>query len=128
MPRPRAPQICCSSRCLRNIEPHEAAIAISCFAQTVGIGKQRTSKSQRMFLCPQCAMRVVTAEKEPPKTAPFDAAIFKVLLDLVGAHADIAQETWKQLQQRRDEILYPTAPALTEGEVIMPSRTLKAAV
>lgn len=125
MARPRQPQICCSSVCRREIQPFESAVAISCFAQTVGMGKQRTSKSQRYFLCPQCATRI-TLEKEPSRTAPFDQAIFRILLDLVGAVPDVAEATFRQLQQRRQQILYP--PALTEGEILVPQKRLREAV
>lgn len=124
MARPRAPQICCSSSCRRPISPNESAVAISCFAQTVGMGKQRTSKSQRYFLCPQCATRI-TLEKEPPKTAPFDQAIFRILLDLVGAVPDVTAATFEQLHERRAQILYPAA--LPEGEILPPPKRLKEA-
>jgi hypothetical protein len=73
-----------------------------------------------MFLCPQCSTRIVTVEKEPARTAPFDVAIFKILLDLVGADPDVAHEAWKQLQERRRDILYP--PALPQAEVLPPVR------
>jgi len=126
MGRPRALQICCSSRCLREIQPNEKAVALTCFAQTLGMGKRRTSKSERLFLCPQCAYRVAGVEKEPSKTAPFDLAIFKVLLDLVGADPDVAQAGWEQLQRRRKSLLYEQ-PALPEGEVLPPPRRLKEA-
>ena len=122
MGRPRRLQICCSSRCLREIQPHEKAVALTCFAQTLGMGKRRTSKSERLFLCPQCAWRVAGVEKEPSRTAPFDLAIFKVLLDLVGADPDVAQAGWEQLQRRRGDLLYP--PALPEGEVMPPVKRL----
>jgi len=85
----------------------------------MGMGKRRSSKSERLFLCPQCAYRVAGVEKEPSRTAPFDLAIYRVLLDLVGAEPDVAQAGWEQLQNRRQEILY--RPALTEGEVIPPT-------
>lgn len=124
MPRPRQAQICCSSICRREIGPNESAVAISCFAQTVGMGKQRTSKSQRYFLCPQCATRI-TLEKEPSKNAPFDVAIFRILLDLVGASPDVTEATFAQLQERRQEILYTNA--LPEGEIIPPPKRLKEA-
>lgn len=124
MARPRSLQICCSSLCRREIQPDESAVAISCFAQTVGMGKQRTSKSQRYFLCPQCATRIAS-EKEPSKNAPFDVAIFRILLDLVGAVPDVTEATFAQLQQRRQDILY--APALTEGVVLPPVKRLKEA-
>jgi len=62
--------------------------------------------------------------KEPSKTAPFDIAIFKILLDLVGSDPDVAHEAWKQLQQRRESLL---RPALPEPEILPPARTLKAA-
>jgi hypothetical protein len=125
MPRLRQTQICCSSRCLREIQPWESAVEIRCFARTHGMGKRRTSKSESMFLCPQCATRTVTVEKEPPKSAPFDVAIFKILLDLVGADPDVAQEAWKQLQQRRQLVLY--GPVLPEPEILPPPRRLKEA-
>ena len=67
MGRPRQPQLCCSSRCLREIQPTEKAVALTIFAQTLGMGKRRTSKSERLFLCPQCAYRVAGVEKEPSK-------------------------------------------------------------
>jgi len=125
MGRPRQLQICCSSRCLRDIQPSEKAVALTCFAQTLGMGKRRTSKSERLFLCPQCAYRVAGVEKEPSKTAPFDLAIFKVLLDLVGADPDVAQAGWEQLKRRREELL--CGLALTEGEILPPQKRLKEA-
>lgn len=124
MARPRHPQVCCSSLCRREIHPYESAVAISCFAQTVGMGKQRTSKSQRYFLCPQCATRIAS-EKEPSKNAPFDVAIFRILLDLVGAMPDVTEATFQQLRQRREQILYP--PALPEPEILPPMKRLKEA-
>lgn len=119
MGRLRPLVLCCSSRCLREIHPHEKAVALTCFAQTMGMGKRRSSKSERLYLCPQCAYRVAGVEKEPTKAAPFDLAIFKVLLDLVGADPDVAQAGWEQLRERRKEVL---TPALPEGEVIPPAR------
>src|ERR1017187_2765524 len=117
MARPRQSQFCCSSRCLREIEATEKAVALTVFACTLGMGKRRTSKSERLFLCPQCAYRVASVEKEPTKTAPFDLAIFRVLLDLVGAEPDVAQAGWEQLKQRREAVI--TNPALI-GEVLPP--------
>lgn len=125
MPRQRQKQICCASICLREIQPWESAVEIRCFARTHGMGKRRTSKSEQMFLCPQCAQRTVSG-KEPSRAAPFDVAIFRILLDLVGADPDVTQASWKQIAERRQEILYPRA--LPEGEVLPPLKTLKAAV
>jgi hypothetical protein len=88
------------------------------------MGKQRTSKSQRYFLCPQCATRIAS-EKEPSKNAPFDVAIFRILLDLVGAMPDVTEATFQQLRQRREQILYP--PALPEPEILPPMKRLKEA-
>lgn len=126
MGRPRQPQICCSSKCLREIHPSEKAVALTFFAQTLGMGKRRTSKSERLFLCPQCSYRVAAVEKEPGRTAPFDLAIFKVLLDLVGADPDVAQAGYELLKRRREEFLYST-PQLTEGEILAPAKRLPAA-
>jgi hypothetical protein len=121
MPRIRQYQVCCSSICLREIQPSESAVEIRCFARTHGMGKRRVSKSESLFLCPQCANRTVSG-KEPSKTAPFDIAIFKILLDLVGNEPDVAHEAWKQLQQRRQKILY--TPPLPEPEILAPRKQL----
>ena len=122
MARPRQPQICCSSHCLRPIEPHEKAVAITVFACTLGMGARRTSKSERLYLCPQCAYRVSAVERPPSKATPFNLGVFRVLLDLVGAEPDVTQAAWEQLQRRRMEYLYP--PALPQGEVIPPRRLI----
>jgi hypothetical protein len=126
MPRQRDPQICCSSRCLRQIQPWEPAVEVRCFARTHGMGTRRTSKSESMFLCPQCATRTAILEKPPGRTEPFHLAIFKILLDLVGGKADVVEAVYEQVKERRSEILYPTA--LPEGEILAPEkRQLKAA-
>lgn len=78
-----------------------------------------------MFLCPQCATRTAILEKPPSKTEPFHLAIFRILLDLVGAAADVVEAVYQQVRERRDEILYP--PALPEGEILPPPRRLKEA-
>lgn len=125
MPRQREPQICCSSRCLRAIQPWEPAVEVRCFARTHGMGGRRTSKSESMFLCPQCATRTAILEKPPGKTEPFHLAIFKILLDLVGEKPDVVEAVYRQVRERRDEILYP--PALPEPEILPPPKALKAA-
>ena len=124
MPRPREPQICCSSNCRREIQPWEKGIAITIFARTLGMGKQRTSKSERIFACPQCAVRIAS-EKEPPKTAPVDVAFFHVLLDLAGSElGDVVIAAGELLQQRRALLLYPNA--LPAPEIMPPLKALKA--
>lgn len=124
MPRPRQPQFCCSSLCHREILPHEKGIAVTLFAQTLGMGQRKTSKSERLYLCPQCAFRVAS-DKMPSKNAPVDLAFFRILLDVAGFDPSVASATFEQLQQRRQELLYP--PALPAGEILPPERTLKAA-
>lgn len=124
MGRPRPSQICCSAKCRREIGPLEKGIAVTLFAQTLGMGKRKTSKSERLYLCPQCAFRVAS-ENMPPKTAPVDLAYFRILLDLAGDDPAVAQATFEQLQQRREELLYP--PALPEPEFLPPEiKRLKA--
>lgn len=125
MPRQREPQLCCSSRCLRPIHPWEPAVEVRCFARTHGMGGRRTSKSESMFLCPQCATRTAILEKPPGKTEPFHFAIFKILLDLVGEKPDVVDAVFEQVKERRNELLYPAA--LTEGEILPPVKRLKEA-
>lgn len=124
MPRVRQSQICCASLCQREIGPDERAVEIRSFARTVGMGKRRTSKSEQYFLCTNCANRTASG-KEPTKAEPFNRAIFKILLDLVGADPDVAQAAWEQIRDRRREVLYP--PALPAPEVIPPLKRLKEA-
>lgn len=121
MARPRPQQVCCSTKCQRTIGPSEKAIAVTLFAQTMGMGKRRTSKSERLYLCPQCAMRIAM-ENEPTKNFPVERAYFRIMLDLGGSASDVVQAAGEVLEQRRQEILYP--PALTEGEVIPPPKRL----
>lgn len=125
MGRPRPSLTCCSSKCQREILPHEKGIAVTIFAQTMGMGKRRTSKSERIYLCPQCAIRVAT-ENEPAKSAPVDRAYFRIMLDLGGSGDDVIQAAGESLARRRQEILYPLA--LAEGEILPPSKRLKEAV
>lgn len=125
MARPRPPKTCCSWKCLRQIQPEEKAVAVTLFAQTMGMGKRRTSKSERLYLCPQCAMRVANPEREPPPSAPVDVAYYRIMLDLAGGEPDVIQATFEQLAQRRQKVLYP--PELPEGEILPPeTRRLKA--
>jgi hypothetical protein len=119
MARPRNPQICCSFKCRREIGPTEKGIAVTLFAQTLGMGKRRTSKSERIYLCPQCAYRVAT-DIAPPKTAPVDLAYFKILLDIAGIDTGLAEATFEQLQVRRQEIIDP--PGLPAPEILPPKR------
>jgi hypothetical protein len=127
MARPRQPQTCCASLCLRDIAPDEKGVVITMFCETFGTGKRRHSKAQRLALCPQCATRTVSG-KEPSKTEPFNMAVFRTLLDLVGAEADVVHATFEQLHQRREEILYGQKhPELPEAEILPPVKRLREA-
>jgi hypothetical protein len=88
------------------------------------MGKRRSSKSERLYLCPQCAARIAM-ENEPSRSAPVDRAYFRIMLDLGGSGSDIMQAAGEVLEKRRQEILYP--PALPEGEILPPTRALKSA-
>lgn len=121
MSRNRGVQHCCASMCLREIQPDESAVEIRAFARTQGMGKRRNSKSESLFLCPQCAARTVSG-KVPTKATPFDLAIFRILLDLVGEQPDVAQAAWQQISARRQEILYQLALPAPAGEVLPPAR------
>lgn len=125
MARPSQPRVCCSSICRRLIASNEKAVAVSLFAQTVGMGAQRTTKSQRLFLCPQCALRCATG-KMPSPHDPVELAFFKIVLDLAGRWRDVTEAAFQQLEGRRMEVLYPElVPQLVEGEVLPPARQLK---
>lgn len=111
-------------RCHEKIERHESAVAISLFCQTVGMGKRRASKSERIYLCPQCS--VVTAMgDEPPKGQPLNVAAYRIIRNLVGSDPEVAGKAWEELN---NAVGIPTPPALTVGEVLPPARRLRAAV
>lgn len=124
MGRPRPMQVCCSSKCRREIQPNEKGIAVTLFAQTLGMGARKTSKSERLYLCPQCAFRVAS-DTEPAKSAPVDLAFFRVLLDIAGCDSAVTEAMVEQLHQRRQTILYPAA--LGVGEILPPTKRLKEA-
>lgn len=124
MARPRPMRKCCSAACRREIQPWEKGIAIALFGRTFGMGKQRTSKSQRLYLCPRCSIRTIVG-KIPTENTPVDLAFFKVILDLAGSEFDVTQALGEQLQKMREEFLYP--PALPVGEILPPTKELKAA-
>jgi len=123
MSRPKQPQICCSSICRRVIQPWEKGIEFVLFGRTWGMGKRRTSKSERLFLCPQCSTRNATG-KIPSALDPVELAFFKVNLDLGGSEPDVSQATFEQLQRRRQEVLYRNE--LPEAEILPPEKRLKA--
>jgi hypothetical protein len=125
MARPRPAQVCCSSQCRREIQPWEKGVEYVIFGRTMGMGKRRTSKSERIFLCPNCATRNATG-KMPSPLDPVELAFFKVNLDLAGSHPDVTAATFEQLQLRRQEVLYQ--PALPAPEILPPPKRLKEAV
>ena len=124
MARPRQPQTCCSALCRREIQPWEKGVEIMLFARTWGMGERRTSKSERLFLCPRCGTRYASS-KVPSPNVPVELAFFKIILDLVGADPDVTEATFQQLAQRRQEILY--SAQLPEGEILSPPKRLKEA-
>ena len=123
MARPKQPQTCCSALCRREIQPWESGVEIMLFARTWGMQKRRTSKSERLFLCPRCATRTALG-KEPTPNTPVELVFFRVILDLAGADPDVTDATYQQLQQRRQDVLY--RPALPEPEIIPPKRLREA--
>lgn len=106
-------------RCARRIEPQEPGLTIVILAYTLGMGKRKSSKSERIYLCPQCA--VVTAMGDSPsKSQPINAAAYRQVRNLVGSQPDVVGKAYEELSQAI------AAGELTEGEVLPPSRTLKA--
>lgn len=106
-------------RCRSQIEPHESAVAISLFCQTVGMGKRRASKSQRIYLCPQCAV-VAAMGEEPPKGQPLNVAAYTIIRNLVGADPTVVGKAWQELSQSLSASLPP-------AEILPPAPALKAA-
>lgn len=109
----RKPQACIG--CARKIETNERAAALSLFSQTVGMGKQRTSKSERLYLCTQCA--VVTAMGDPPpRSHPIEVAAYRTLRHLVATDPAVVEAAYVSLH---DAVV---TPALPEPEFLPPAR------
>ena len=108
-------------RCRTQIAPDQPALGISIFAQTLGMGtKRKASKSERIYICPQCS--VVTAMgDEPPKGQPFNVAVYRVIRNMVGTDGAVVAKAWEELNQA-----VITPPGLPTGEVLPPARSLKA--
>jgi hypothetical protein len=107
-------------RCRAQIEPQESAVGISLFAQTLGMGKRKASKSERIYLCPQC---VVTAMgDEPPKGQPLNVAAYRIIRNLVGSDPAVCGKAWEELSRS----IVPNR-TLPEAEILPPARSLKAA-
>ncbi len=132
MARPSQPHNCCQPSCHRPILSNEKAIAVTLLARTVGMGSQRSSKSQLIYLCPQCAFRYATGKTPSPRD-PVELAFFKIVLDLAGQWRDVTEAAFQQLEGRRQEVLYPETlkqivlEGKTEGEVVAEPRQLKEA-
>jgi|ERR1051326_2218599 hypothetical protein len=110
-------------RCSGPIRPEEPGLALVLLAQTLGMGKRKSSKSERIYLCSQCA--VVTAMGDSPsKSQPINAAAYRQIRGLVATQSDVVNEAWKELNRRA---IADSMPQLPEGEVLPPARSLKAA-
>ena len=109
-------------RCGCQIEPQEPAVAISLFCQTLGMGKRKASKSERIYICPRCAT-VAAMGAEPPKGQPINVAAFKIIRNLVGSDPAVVGKAWEELSQS----IAPGTDQLPAAEIIPPSRSLKAA-
>src|SRR5436305_4190648 len=109
-------------RCREQIEPQDSAVGISLFCQTLGMGKRRASKSERIYLCPQCAT-VAAMGEEPPKTQPLNVAAYRIIRNLVATDPSVIGKAWEELSQQ------VTSPAqLPTAEVLPPERRLRTAV
>jgi len=109
-------------RCNGPIRPEEPGLALVILAQTLGMGKRKSSKSERIYLCAQCA--VVTAMGDSPtKSQPINAAAYRQIRGLVATQSDVVNVAWQELSRR----VNAEAPQLAEGEVLPPApRVLKA--
>lgn len=116
----RKNEICVRCRC--QIEPQMPAVAISLFCQTLGMGKRRASKSERIYLCPQCAT-VTAMGDEPPKGQPLNVAAYRIIRNLVGNDPSVVGKAWEELSRE----LTAEPPALEPAEILPPSKRLKEA-
>jgi predicted RNA-binding Zn-ribbon protein involved in translation (DUF1610 family) len=100
-------------RCERKIQIGESAVAYFMYCQTVGIKRRQKSKSERLYLCPQCA--VVVAMGAKPGNGALNVAAYRMLRGLVGKDPAVTEKAWEELHQ-----VSGPHPQLTEGEILPP--------
>jgi hypothetical protein len=121
----RKPQTC--MKCDRLIDTNEGAAALSLFYQTVGMGKQRTSKSERLYLCTQCALATAMGS-QPGGNHPIEVAAYFALQNLVGTDPGVCAAGYEELHRKVVARLSRREAALPAPEIIPPQKRLNAAV
>ena len=111
----------CCIRCGCRVEISQSAVSILLFCRTVGIAERQTSKTERLYMCSQCASILAMGPK--PANGAINVSVWQIVRQLVGQDKAVMDKAWEELHQ---EVL--SAPlALGEGEVLPPERRLKSA-
>lgn len=114
---PRREGSCIS--CQGRIRLGDSAVSILLFCRTVGIQIRQTSKTERLYICSQCATRLAMGSK--PTNGAINVAVYTIIRELVGKDSSVIKAAWQEL----NEMLTGKADRLlpSPGEVLPPERS-----
>jgi hypothetical protein len=112
------PSECRCLNCQREIENETAGVNVAMNAQTIGMKPRRKAWGESCYLCMECA---VSWAMGPPPEGALHASAYWMLRKLFQEDRDVFLEAWKDLQVPR------ALPAVHQGEVLSPPRSLRAA-
>jgi hypothetical protein len=124
--------------CRRTIEISDAGATITMMLRLVGmpdlprlyeslgIPDPPKSESGQVYMCAECCVEDAMG-KIPPPTHPFSVLAHELLSRMTGKNPSVIFSAWQGLRERID--LPPTnfSRALSEGEVLPPTKRLKEA-
>lgn len=116
-PRKEGQCISCQSK----IRLGDSAVSILLFCRTVGIQQRQTSKTERLYICSQCATRLAMGSK--PTNGAINVAVYSIIRELVGKDPGVIKAAWEEL----NETLTGGSPRLqlSPGEVLPPERAAR---
>lgn len=118
-------------RCGAPIEISDKALAVFMFCQTAGMKPRRKASAPVIYICPGCTM-VLAIRPGPPEPDFFNFAAFQMISKLTGTQRPEVlaafQGMFELVIEREGRISEAEfARELSEPEIILPARALKAA-
>ncbi len=106
-------------KCSCKVETNESAVSILLFCRTVGVATRITSKTERLYLCTQCASQLAMGSR--PSNGAINVAVYEIIRELVGKDPAVIKAAWEELNR---SLAQPAVAALPEPEFISPPRRL----
>lgn len=103
--------------CNSKIAVGDSAVSILLFCRTVGIQDRQTSKTERLYICSQCATRLAMGPK--PSNGAINVAVYNIIRELVGKDPSVVRAAWEELN---GTLSHAPERLLPPGEVLPPER------